>query len=44
MSPLPNWLILSGYAAGGMVRGLLVGAVVTMVSLLFTRLPCSTWR
>ncbi len=25
VSPLPNWLILSGYIAGGVLRGLLVG-------------------
>ena len=25
VSPLPNWLILSGYIAGGILRGLLVG-------------------
>ena len=29
VSPLPNWLIVSGYIAGGMMRGLLVGGVVT---------------
>lgn len=38
VSPLPNWLILSGYLAGGVLRGLLVGAVVTVVALLFTHL------
>ena len=26
VSPLPNWVIVSGYAAGGLLRGLLVGA------------------
>jgi ABC-2 type transport system permease protein len=39
VSPLPNWLIVSGYAAGGVLRGVLVGAVVTLVSLFFTHLP-----
>ena len=39
VSPLPNWIILSGYAAGGVLRGLMVGAVVTIVSLIFARLP-----
>ncbi|HLW24152.1 MAG TPA: ABC transporter permease [Steroidobacteraceae bacterium] len=39
VAPLPNWLILSGYVAGGLLRGLLVGSVVTVVALLFTRLP-----
>ena len=38
VSPMPNWLILSGYIAGGMLRGLLVGAVVTVVAFCFTRL------
>jgi ABC-2 type transport system permease protein len=38
VSPMPNWLILSGYVAGGMLRGLLVGAVVTVVAFCFTRL------
>jgi ABC-2 type transport system permease protein len=38
VSPLPNWLILSGYVAGGMLRGLVVGGVVTAVALFFTRL------
>jgi ABC-2 type transport system permease protein len=38
VSPLPNWLIVSGYVAGGMLRGMLVGSVVTIVALCFTRL------
>jgi ABC-2 type transport system permease protein len=38
VSPLPNWIIVSGYVAGGVLRGLLVGTVVTIVSLLFTHL------
>ena len=38
VSPLPNWLIVAGYTAGGLVRGLLVGGIVTVVSLLFARL------
>ena len=36
VSPLPNWLILIGYIAGGMLRGFLVGAVVTVVAFFFT--------
>lgn len=39
VSPLPNWLIILGYMTGGVIRGLLVGAVVTGVSLLFAHLP-----
>ena len=38
VSPLPNWVIVGGYAAGGVVRGVLVGLVVTLVSLVFTHL------
>jgi ABC-2 type transport system permease protein len=38
VSPLPNWLIVAGYMTGGIVRGLIVGSVVTIVTLLFTHL------
>jgi len=36
VSPVPNWVILLGYILGGIARGLLVGTVVTAISLLFT--------
>jgi ABC-2 type transport system permease protein len=36
VSPVPNWIILSGYICGGITRGLLVGTVVAGISLLFT--------
>ena len=36
ISPVPNWVILSGYVAGGVSRGVLVGIAVTAVSLFFT--------
>ena len=39
VAPLPNWLIVLGYVSGGVMRGLLVGAVVTLVTLFFTRVP-----
>jgi len=38
VSPMPNSLILLGHVAGGIVRGLFVGAVVTVVALFFTDL------
>jgi ABC-2 type transport system permease protein len=38
VSPLPNWLIVTGYLTGGILRGLLVGLVVTAVALFFTHL------
>jgi ABC-2 type transport system permease protein len=36
VSPMPNWLILTGYISGGVLRGLLVGSVVTIVAFFFT--------
>jgi len=41
ISPLPNWVILGGYVTGALCRGLMVGAVVLMISLLFTHLQVS---
>lgn len=38
VSPTPSWVIVLGYVAGGMFRGLAVGFIVTLVSLLFTKL------
>src|SRR5690349_8135113 len=38
VSPLPGWLIVTGYMVGGILRGLIVGAVVTTITLIFTRL------
>jgi len=39
VSPLPSWLIVSGYVAGGVMRGAMVGLAVTAVALFFTHLP-----
>jgi ABC-2 type transport system permease protein len=41
VSPLPNWLIVLGYVMGGVLRGVLVGSVVTIVALFFTHLSMS---
>ncbi|NKB62710.1 MAG: ABC transporter permease [Gammaproteobacteria bacterium] len=38
VTPTPNSIILLGYVTGGMVRGMLVGTVVTVVALFFSRL------
>jgi ABC-2 type transport system permease protein len=38
VAPLPHWLIVAGYVSGGVMRGLVVGSVVTIVTLIFTRL------
>jgi len=38
VSPTPNWIILMGYVVGGVTRGLLVGLMVTLLSLFFTKM------
>lgn len=38
VSPVPNHVILCGFVAGGVLRGLMVGVIVTLLSLLFTSL------
>ena len=41
VSPMPNWVILWGYVAGAVLRGLLVGVIVLAIAMLFTtvRIP-----
>lgn len=36
VAPVPNYVMLLGFVAGGMVRGLAVGLIVTAMSFLFT--------
>jgi ABC-2 type transport system permease protein len=38
VAPIPNIIILAGFVTGGLARGFLVGAVVTVVALFFTDL------
>ncbi len=38
VSPVPNYIILSGFIVGGMARGLAVGTIVTVISLFFADL------
>ena len=38
VAPVPSWVILTGYISGGVFRGLIVGVLVTMVSLFFADL------
>jgi ABC-2 type transport system permease protein len=38
VSPMPNWVILLGYVSGAVARGLVVGALVLLIALLFTSL------
>ncbi|AAF84032.1 ABC transporter permease [Xylella fastidiosa] len=41
VSPMPNWVILWGYVAGAVLRGVMVGAIVMVIAMYFTpvRLP-----
>jgi ABC-2 type transport system permease protein len=38
IAPIPKIVILIGYVTGGVVRGILVGVIVTIVALFFTKL------
>ena len=38
VSPMPNWVILWGYVAGAVLRGLMVGAIVLLIAMCFTPL------
>ena len=41
VSPMPNWVILGGYVAGGVLRGVMVGTIVLVIAMFFTpvRMP-----
>ena len=41
VSPTPPWVLVSGFVAGGVVRGVTVGLLVLLVSLFFTNLVVS---
>lgn len=43
VAPVPNYVIIAGYVMGGVTRGLLVGTIVTAVSLLFVDLQVEHW-
>jgi len=43
VSPVSNWVILAGYIGGGIARGVLVGCVVTAISLLFADITVINW-
>ncbi len=36
VSPMPNWVILSGYVIGAVTRGIAVGVIVLIIAMLFT--------
>lgn len=43
ISPTPNYIILLGFMAGGIARGLIVGLVVTVVALFFSDISISSY-
>ncbi|CAJ2377074.1 MAG: ABC transporter permease [Gammaproteobacteria bacterium] len=43
VSPTPNFVILLGYVSGGVARAILVGVIVTSVSLFFSRLSMHSY-
>lgn len=43
VSPTPTYVIVLGYAAGGVTRGILVSIIVTSVALFFTKLDIHSW-
>ncbi|MCW8956032.1 MAG: ABC transporter permease [Gammaproteobacteria bacterium] len=36
VSPIPNYLVLAGFVAGGVARGMIVGVAVTIVAMFFS--------
>lgn len=43
VAPVPNYVMITGYVMGGVTRGLLVGILVTAVSLFFVDLQVEHW-
>lgn len=41
VSPTPPWVMIAGFIGGGLIRGLLTGAIVLLVSVFFTGLSLS---
>lgn len=43
IAPVPNLLIVTGWVCGGVCRGMIVGALVTVVALFFADLKVKSW-
>ena len=43
IAPIPHWVILAGYACGGVARGVVVGVLVTIVSMFFSDLSIHSY-
>lgn len=41
VSPVPNWMIVTGFTLGGVVRGIITGVIVMMISLFFAHFRIS---
>ena len=44
VSPMPPWLMIAGFISGGVVRGVLVGTLVLLISIFFTGLHLSLFN
>jgi ABC-2 type transport system permease protein len=44
ISPMPPWLMIAGFISGGVVRGVMVGIIVLIVSAFFTGLHLAVWN
>src|SRR3989344_1751554 len=44
VSPTPPWLLIAGFVGGGVIRGILVGTLVLLVSLFFTGLDLTIYN
>lgn len=40
VSPMPNWLIITAYTMGGVVRGVIIGFIVLFISFFFAGIHC----
>lgn len=38
VAPVPNWVIIAGFVGGGVARALLIGLIVTLVSMFFVEI------
>jgi ABC-2 type transport system permease protein len=43
IAPVPYWIILAGFVSGGVARGLLVGIIVSLVSVFFVDINIHNW-
>ena len=43
IAPVPSYIILAGFVTGGVARGLMVGAIVTSIALIFTGLSIDNY-